>query len=55
MRDIPDKQTVLGIPAYPDNRPSANGSPPSKCPISYAICRELEKKVEELSAKVGVR
>ena len=52
MRDIPDKQTVLGIPAYPDKQTKRQWIAAQQMPDLIRKLRELEKKVEELSAKI---
>jgi len=53
MRDIPDRGTVLGIPAMPDKQAKRQWIGVQQLPEMIRRLRELEKQVEELSAKVG--
>jgi UDP-3-O-[3-hydroxymyristoyl] glucosamine N-acyltransferase len=53
MRDIPDKGTVLGIPAAPDKQAKRQFIAIQQLPDMIRRMRELEKQVAELSAKVG--
>jgi UDP-3-O-[3-hydroxymyristoyl] glucosamine N-acyltransferase len=51
MRDIPDKGTVLGIPAMPDRQMKRQWIAMQQLPEMIRRMRELEKQVETLSAK----
>lgn len=51
MRDVEDKQTVLGIPAYPDKQTKRQWIALQQLPDMIRKMKELEKKVEELSTK----
>jgi UDP-3-O-[3-hydroxymyristoyl] glucosamine N-acyltransferase len=53
MRDIPDKGTVLGIPAAPDKQAKRQFIAIQQLPELIRRMRELEKQVAELTAKVG--
>ena len=53
MRDVPDKGTVLGIPAMPDRQMKRQFIAVQQLPEMIRRMRELEKQVAELSAKVG--
>jgi len=53
MRDIPDKGTVLGIPAAPDRQAKRQMIAIQQLPELIRRMRELETKVEQLSARVG--
>jgi UDP-3-O-[3-hydroxymyristoyl] glucosamine N-acyltransferase len=53
MRDIPDKGTVLGIPAAPDKQAKRQMIAVQQLPELIRRMRELEKTVEQLSARVG--
>jgi len=53
MRDIPDGGTVLGIPAMPDKQAKRQWVGVQQLPEMIRRMRELEKRVEELDAKVG--
>jgi UDP-3-O-[3-hydroxymyristoyl] glucosamine N-acyltransferase len=53
MRDVPDKGTVLGMPAMPDRQMKRQFIAVQQLPEMIKRMRELEKKVAELSAKVG--
>ena len=53
MRDVPDKGTVLGIPAAPDKQAKRQFIAIQQLPDLIRRMRELEKQVAELSAKVG--
>ena len=53
MRDIPDKGTVLGIPAAPDKQAKRQFIAIQQLPDLLHRMRDLEKQVAELSAKVG--
>jgi UDP-3-O-[3-hydroxymyristoyl] glucosamine N-acyltransferase len=53
MRDIPDKGTVLGIPAAPDKQTKRQWISLQQLPEMIRRMRELEKQVEQLKAKTG--
>jgi len=53
MRDIPDKGTVLGIPAMPDKQTKRQMIALQQLPELIRRTRELEKQVTELQAKAG--
>jgi UDP-3-O-[3-hydroxymyristoyl] glucosamine N-acyltransferase len=53
MRDIPDKGTVLGIPAAPDRQAKRQMIALQQLPELIRRTRELEKQVAELKAKAG--
>jgi UDP-3-O-[3-hydroxymyristoyl] glucosamine N-acyltransferase len=53
MRDIPDKGTVLGIPAAPDKQAKRQMIAVQQLPELIRRTRELEKQVAELMAKLG--
>jgi UDP-3-O-[3-hydroxymyristoyl] glucosamine N-acyltransferase len=53
MRDIPDGQTVLGIPALPHQQAKRQIIAAQRLPEVIRELRELAKKVEELSARSG--
>ena len=53
MRDIPDKGTVLGIPAAPDRQTKRQWIGLQQLPELIRRMRELEKEVQELKARVG--
>jgi UDP-3-O-[3-hydroxymyristoyl] glucosamine N-acyltransferase len=53
MRDIPDKGTVLGIPAAPDKQAKRQFIAIQHLPDLIRRMRELEKQVAELAAKAG--
>ena len=53
MRDIPDKGTVLGIPAAPDKQTKRQWIGLQQLPDMIHRMRDLEKQVAELQAKVG--
>ena len=53
MRDIPDKGTVLGIPAAPDKQAKRQFIAIQQLPDLIRRMRELEKQVADLSAKVS--
>jgi UDP-3-O-[3-hydroxymyristoyl] glucosamine N-acyltransferase len=50
MRDIPDRGTVLGIPAAPDKQAKREMVAVQHLPEIIRRMRELEKQVEQLSA-----
>jgi UDP-3-O-[3-hydroxymyristoyl] glucosamine N-acyltransferase len=52
MRDVPDKETVLGIPAVPDKQAKRQWIAVQKLPDLILRLRELEGQVAELSAKL---
>jgi UDP-3-O-[3-hydroxymyristoyl] glucosamine N-acyltransferase len=52
MRDVPDKETVLGLPAVPDIQAKRQWVAIQKLPEMILRMRELEKQVAELSAKI---
>lgn len=52
MRDIPDKGTVLGIPAMPDKQAKRQIIATQHLPEMIRRMRELEKQVADLKAKV---
>ncbi len=51
MRDVADKETVLGFPAVPDKQAKRQWIGIQKLPEMLLRLRELEKQVEELKAK----
>ncbi len=51
MRDVADKETVLGIPAAPDKQTKRQWIGVAQLPDMIRRMRELEKKIEELSAR----
>jgi UDP-3-O-[3-hydroxymyristoyl] glucosamine N-acyltransferase len=53
MRDVPDKGTVLGIPAMPDRQMKRQFIAVQQLPEMIRRMRELEKQVAELCAKIG--
>lgn len=53
MRDIPEKGTVLGIPAAPDKQAKRQMIALQQLPELIRRTRELEKQVAELQAKAG--
>lgn len=53
MRDIPDKGTVLGIPAAPDKQTKRQWIGLQQLPDMIRRMRELEKQVAQLKAKTG--
>jgi UDP-3-O-[3-hydroxymyristoyl] glucosamine N-acyltransferase len=53
MRDVPDKGTVLGIPAAPDKQAKRQFIAIQQLPDLIRRMRELEKQVAELTAKAG--
>ena len=53
MRDVGDKETVLGIPAMPDKQTKRQWIAVQQLPEMIRRMRDLEKQVAELSAKVG--
>ena len=53
MRDIPDKGTVLGIPALPDKQTKRQLIALPQLPELIRRTRELEKEVAELKAMAG--
>ncbi len=53
MRDIPDKGTVLGIPAAPDKQAKRQMIALQQLPELIRRTRELEKEVAELKARIG--
>jgi UDP-3-O-[3-hydroxymyristoyl] glucosamine N-acyltransferase len=53
MRDVPDKGTVLGIPAAPDKQAKRQFIAVQQLPDMIHRLRDLEKQVAELSAKIG--
>ena len=53
MRDVPDKGTVLGIPAAPDKQAKRQFIAIQQLPELIRRMRELEKQVAELTAKAG--
>ena len=53
MRDIPDKGTVLGMPAAPDKQAKRQMIALQQLPELLHRTRELEKQVAELLAKAG--
>jgi UDP-3-O-[3-hydroxymyristoyl] glucosamine N-acyltransferase len=54
MRDIPDGGTVLGYPAMPDKQAKRQMIAAQQLPELIRRMRQLEKQVEQLSAKAGV-
>ncbi len=55
MRDVPDKQVVLGIPAMPDKQTKRQWIGVQQLPDMIRRMRELEKQVAELSAAARAR
>src|SRR5213079_3419792 len=53
MRDIPDKETVLGIPAAPDRQTKRQWIALQQLPEMSRRMRDLEKQVEELKAAIA--
>lgn len=53
MRDVGDKETVLGIPAMPDKQTKRQWIAAQQLPDMIKRMRELEKQVAELTAKLG--
>ena len=53
MRDIPDKGTVLGIPAAPDKQTKRQWIGVQQLPDMLRRMRELEEQVEQLKSKAG--
>jgi len=53
MRDVPDKGTVLGVPAMPDKQAKRQFIAIQQLPDLIRRMRELEKQVAELTAKAG--
>ncbi len=53
MRDVPDKGTVLGIPAAPDKQAKRQFIAIQQLPELIHRMRDLEKQVAELTAKVN--
>jgi UDP-3-O-[3-hydroxymyristoyl] glucosamine N-acyltransferase len=51
MRDVPDKETVLGFPAVPDKQAKRQWVGIQKLPEMILRMRELEKQVAALTAK----
>jgi UDP-3-O-[3-hydroxymyristoyl] glucosamine N-acyltransferase len=51
MRDIADKETVMGFPAVPQNQAKRQWIAIQKLPEMMSRMRELEKQVAELTAK----
>jgi UDP-3-O-[3-hydroxymyristoyl] glucosamine N-acyltransferase len=50
-RDVPDKETVLGLPAVPDGQAKRQWVAIQRLPDLIVRVRELERKVAELSAR----
>jgi UDP-3-O-[3-hydroxymyristoyl] glucosamine N-acyltransferase len=53
MRDVPDKETVLGFPAVPDKQAKRQWVGIQKLPEMILRMRELEKQVADLASKGG--
>lgn len=53
MRDIPDKGTVLGIPAMPDKQAKRQIIATQQLPELIRRMRDLEKEVADLKAKIA--
>ena len=53
MRDVADKETVLGFPAVPDKQAKRQWIGIQKLPEMIVRMRELEKQVADLTAKLG--
>ena len=54
MRDIPDGETVLGIPAQPDKQTKRQWVAIQKLPEMMREIRELQQKMERLKAASGL-
>ena len=54
LRDIPDKGTVLGYPAFPDKQAKRQMIAMSQLPELIKRMRDLEKQVAALSVRSGV-
>ena len=52
MRDVPDKGTVLGIPAAPDKQAKRQFIAIQQLPEMVHRLRDLEKQVQDLQAKL---
>jgi UDP-3-O-[3-hydroxymyristoyl] glucosamine N-acyltransferase len=53
LRDVPDKETVLGMPAVPDIQAKRQWVAIQRLPDLIVRMRALEKQVAELTAKLG--
>ena len=53
MRDVPDKETVLGIPAMPDKQAKRQWIAVQQLPEMIRRMRELERQVAALTAKLA--
>ena len=53
MRDVADKETVLGFPAVPDKQAKRQWIGIQKLPEMMVRMRELEKQVADLTARLG--
>jgi UDP-3-O-[3-hydroxymyristoyl] glucosamine N-acyltransferase len=53
MRDVPDGQTVLGIPAMPDKQTKRQWIAAQQLPDMIRRMRDLEKQVEQLTVRLG--
>jgi UDP-3-O-[3-hydroxymyristoyl] glucosamine N-acyltransferase len=53
LQDVPDKETVLGMPAVPDIQAKRQWFAIQKLPDLILRLRALEKQVAELTAKLG--
>jgi UDP-3-O-[3-hydroxymyristoyl] glucosamine N-acyltransferase len=53
MRDVGDKETVLGIPAQPDKQMKRQWIAAQQLPEMIRRLRDLEKEMAELKAKVS--
>ena len=53
MRDVGDKETVLGIPAVADKQAKRQWIATQQLPDMVRTLRDLQKQVEELKAKMG--
>jgi UDP-3-O-[3-hydroxymyristoyl] glucosamine N-acyltransferase len=54
MRDVPDRGTVLGIPAMPDKQAKRQWIGVQQLPENARRIRELERLVGQLTARLDV-
>ena len=55
MRDVPDGETVLGLPAVPDKQAKRQWVAIQKLPDMMLRLRQVEKQLAEQAAEAGVR